>query len=77
MKQKTAPHPLKVYRAARGWSAQRLADEAGVCRPTVSRIENRRGEPRIHTAQALAAALDVPIQALFPPEPDGYREETR
>ena len=50
---------LRQARAARGWTQDRLAAEAGVGIATVRRAENGYFEPRQDTARRLAAALGV------------------
>lgn len=62
--------PLTVYRVARGWSQQEIADRSGLTKRTVNRVERGRGVPTLKTAAALSAVLDVPIEALFPPRSD-------
>ena len=50
---------LRQARAARGWTQDRLAAEAGVGIATVRRAENGYFEPRQDTARRLATALRV------------------
>lgn len=66
-----APHPtspVRVHRVAQGMSQEALAERAGVGRNTVSRLERRIHAPTPRTLEALAAALGVDVQQLFPPE---------
>ena len=55
---------LKELRRLRALSQQELAEESGVGRPTISRIE--RGETGAHgrTLRRLAAALGVGVEEL-------------
>lgn len=55
--------PLEIVRRARRLSQRELAQLAGVSRETVSLIE--RGEnPTVRTAQRIASALGVTIDAI-------------
>lgn len=63
---------LRILRVARDWHQAELARRAGLSREEVSRLERGRHRPQPATAQALADALGVPAEALFPtptPEP--------
>lgn len=51
------PTPLERLRAEAGLSQEQLAVKAGITRDTVSRIENRRSEPRLGNLFRLAKAL--------------------
>lgn len=61
-------HPVRAARVARQWSQERLAREVGVSRETIRQIEAGRTDPRMGTARALADALGLPIDELFPGE---------
>lgn len=52
---------VQAARLERGWSQSELAEEAGVSRPTVSRIELGE-EPSMRTARRLAAALGLTLE---------------
>jgi len=57
-------------RKARGWSAERLAQEAKVSSKTVSRIETADvDEPHTGTIKKLAVALDAQIEDINGPAP--------
>lgn len=62
------PIPLTVWRVARGWTQQDLAERAGLTKRTINRIERRHGRPTLQTAATLATVLRVDIESLFPPE---------
>jgi DNA-binding XRE family transcriptional regulator len=59
--------PLKLARIASGLTQEELGEKAGVTRRTIGALE-AGASPRLRTAQALAAALTVPIEQLFPGE---------
>ena len=50
----------------KGWTLQDLASEAGVTVQTIYNACAGRVRPRLSTAQAIANALDVPLEKLFP-----------
>ncbi len=56
---------VQAARLERGWSQTELAREAGLSRPTVSRVE-RGGDPSMETTRRLAEALGLLIT--LPPE---------
>ncbi|MBK7579833.1 MAG: helix-turn-helix transcriptional regulator [Myxococcales bacterium] len=56
---------LKRFRAERGWSLQRLADESGVSRAMLGQIELERSAPTINVLWKIASALAVPFSALL------------
>src|ERR671932_2694682 len=57
---------VKRLRKERGWSQQRLADEANINKVTLIRIEHGVGNPGIDTLEKLAKALDIEIADFFP-----------
>ena len=62
---------LRVLRAERNWSQQRLADELNVSRQTVNAIENGKYDPSLPLAFKMAAVFEMPIEQIFePPEFD-------
>ena len=60
-----ALNALQRARIARGLTQEELAAELGVCRQTVSSIENRRHVTSIRLALAIAAALHGTVEKLF------------
>ncbi|GAB3730905.1 hypothetical protein GCM10027594_12940 [Hymenobacter agri] len=57
-------------RKSKGLSQELLAEQSGVSLRTIQRVEQGETVPRGHTMQALATALDVPLDALLaPPAP--------
>lgn len=74
---------LTRLRTDRGWSQQRLADEADVDKATVNQIERGRRSPNVETLEKLADALGVGVADFFPKaqaplpfEDDQRREES-
>jgi len=53
--------------AARGWSDAQLAARAGVDRAHLNQVKNGRALPTVATALAIADALGVAVDAVFPP----------
>ena len=56
---------LRRRRIDLGWTSERLADEAGLDRRTVQRLEQGRNRARLGTAGALAKALDLKVSSLI------------
>jgi transcriptional regulator with XRE-family HTH domain len=56
---------IRALRAARGWSQERLAEEAGIHRTYLGGIETARRNPSLRNLIRLARALGVPIVGLF------------
>jgi transcriptional regulator with XRE-family HTH domain len=56
---------VRVLRASRGWSQERLADEAGMHRTYMWGIEQGTRNPSLRHLANLALALGVSLQALF------------
>lgn len=50
---------LKAARDKRGWTLQRLAEESGVNKSTVNRLERGETMPMLGTANALEDALGL------------------
>lgn len=61
---------LQRLRAARAMTQAELADAAGISLAAYRNIETRKSEPRVRTLEALAVALDAPVQALVVPVPE-------
>jgi transcriptional regulator with XRE-family HTH domain len=56
---------VKAVRRHRGWSLRELGQASGLSVTTVHQIEAGRTSPGLGTLQSLAAALGVPLGALF------------
>lgn len=62
----------------RGWTDVELAARTGIGRPHVNELKNGRAMPRVGTALRIAAALELPVAAVFPPgSSDARRRRTR
>jgi transcriptional regulator with XRE-family HTH domain len=59
---------VRLFREAKGWSKAELARQSGVSESNIGRIEEGAVDPNIVRARALARALGVTIDALFPEE---------
>jgi DNA-binding XRE family transcriptional regulator len=68
---------LRALRQERELQQRQLADKAGLTPSMVSQIESGRLTPSLHTLGKLAAALGVPIAALFDGRPAGSCVVTR
>ncbi|SNR50061.1 helix-turn-helix domain-containing protein [Hymenobacter mucosus] len=60
---------VATIRKSKGFSQEVLAEQSGVSLRTIQRVEQGDTVPRGYTLQALAAALEVPLEA-FRPEPE-------
>ena len=61
---------LKVLRAERNWSQQKLAEELGVSRQSVNAIETGRYDPSLPLAFQIAEVFDLAIEDIFIREKD-------
>jgi len=68
---------IKGLRAERELQQRQLAEKAELTPSMVSQIESGRLTPSLHTLGRVAAALGVPIGALFDAEPSGSIVVTR
>jgi transcriptional regulator with XRE-family HTH domain len=70
---------MRELRAERGVSIRGLAKKSGLNANTLSLIENNKTSPSVSTLQQVAAALGVPIAALFetkkPPQRIIYQQD--
>ncbi|MCA9997353.1 MAG: helix-turn-helix transcriptional regulator [Anaerolineales bacterium] len=64
---------LRVLRAERHWSQERLADELGVSRQTVNAIENGKYDPSLPLAFKIASVFQLLIEDIFQPEDEATR----
>ena len=65
MATKRFPVRLKQLREAKGWSQAKLADEAGVTREYIARLETGKHDPPLSRVEKLANVLKVPIGSLL------------
>ena len=56
---------LKVLRAERSWSQQKLAEELGVSRQSVNAIETGRYDPSLPLAFPIAEVFGLTIEEIF------------
>ena len=68
---------IRRLRAERGLQQRQLAEKAELTPSMVSQIESGRLTPSLHTLGRIAAALGVPIAALFDGQPSGSIVVTR
>ena len=61
---------LVRLRAAKGWSQEDLAWDAGLHRTFVGQVERELRNVSVDNVESLAAALGVDIRELFAPSPD-------
>jgi Zn-dependent peptidase ImmA (M78 family)/DNA-binding XRE family transcriptional regulator len=67
MAENTIALNLRRLRKAKDFSQERLAEKSGLSRAAYRNIETGKSEPRVSNLQAIAAALEVPIQQLVEP----------
>lgn len=58
---------LQQLRETRGWSLSRLANDAGIAKSNLCRLEQGNGNPTLDTLWRLAAQLEVPFGTLIKP----------
>ncbi len=68
---------IKALRAERQLQQRQLAEKAGLTPSMLSQIESGRLTPSLHTVGKLAAALGMPIAALFESAPNGRLHVSR
>lgn len=56
---------IKVLRAQRDWTQDRLAEAIGVSRYTINAIETERHEPSLDLAFRMAVEFGVPVEEVF------------
>jgi transcriptional regulator with XRE-family HTH domain len=56
---------IRDLRGQKGWSQERLAEEAGIHRTYLGGIETARRNPSLRNIIRIAVALGVPVAALF------------
>jgi transcriptional regulator with XRE-family HTH domain len=56
---------VREMRLRHGWTVGRLADECGLSKSMLSKIENAQSSPSIGTLARLSEALSVPVTAFF------------
>ncbi|MEJ3657234.1 XRE family transcriptional regulator [Actinomycetes bacterium KLBMP 9759] len=56
---------VREFRLRHGWTVGRLADECGLSKSMLSKIENAQTSPSLATLARLSEALAVPVTAFF------------
>ncbi|UJA20590.1 helix-turn-helix transcriptional regulator [Thermoleophilia bacterium SCSIO 60948] len=56
---------MRFWREAKGLTLGDLSDETGVSKVFLNNVERGRKQPSLKTAQAIASALDVPVDEVF------------
>ena len=56
---------VRALREAAGWTQEALAGTAGIGRITLIRLENGRHTPKLGTLEAIARALEQPVEKLL------------
>ncbi len=62
---------IMQLRNQKGLSQRQLSERTGIAASYLSRIENRRLEPRPKTLRKIAEALGIPVSDLFQDRPGG------
>ncbi|AOZ00305.1 transcriptional regulator [Cupriavidus sp. USMAHM13] len=57
-------HPIKAWREHRGITQEALASAAGISKPYLSQMENRKRDGSVDVLQKLATALEVQMDLL-------------
>jgi len=74
----TPPNRIKELRTAKGWTAERVALEAGCSYTYINKVERgERGTPRLNLAHQIAYALDADVFDVFPREHVKAKRHTR
>jgi transcriptional regulator with XRE-family HTH domain len=68
---------IRRLRERRGWTQERLAEEAGLATRYVQTLESLRANPRASVLVAIAGALAVDVGRLFQPAAFYAREPGR
>lgn len=56
---------VRDKRTAKKWTSQKLADETGIQRTHLSRLENGELNPTIETLEKIAAAMNMRLEITF------------
>lgn len=72
-----SPEPLNLaervrsLRKSRGWTLEQAANQAGLARSTLSKIENGQMSPTWEALKKLATGLEISVPQLFTPPKEG------
>lgn len=58
---------VRELRTARGWTLEQAANQAGLARSTLSKIENGQMSPTYEALKKLAVGLEISVPQLFTP----------
>jgi putative transcriptional regulator len=58
---------LRILRAERSWSQNKLGELLGVSRQTINAIENGKYDPSLPLAFKMARLFEMPIEKIFTP----------
>ena len=56
---------IKTLMEARGWTAYRLASEAGLTESTIQNLSRRNGIPTLPTLEAVCSAFGITLSQFF------------
>lgn len=56
---------IKILMEARGWTAYRLANEAGLTESTIQNLFRRNGIPTLPTLEAVCSAFGITLAQFF------------
>ena len=73
----TIGREIRRQREVLGLSRQRLAEASGMSLRFLNDVERGRANPSVLKLQALAAALETPIETFFHPRPHYLRRGNR
>jgi DNA-binding XRE family transcriptional regulator len=62
---------VRELRKARGWTLEQAANQAGLARSTLSKIENAQMSPTYDALKKLAVGLEISVPQLFTPPAGG------
>jgi len=62
---------VRELRKARNWTLEQAANQAGLARSTLSKIENRQMSPTYDALKKLAVGLEISVPQLFTPPSAG------
>jgi len=62
---------VRALRKERGWTLEQAAQEAGLARSTLSKIENGQMSPTFEAVRKLASGLNISVPQLFTPPKSG------
>jgi len=62
---------IRALRKARNWTLETAAQEVGLARSTLSKIENGQMSPTFEAVRKLASGMDISVPQLFTPPKSG------